>query len=88
MTIRSRQDAEYLWADSHGGLGKVALARFRLGWDRADLAVARRHLVEAREVFALDPDNRFTRECDDLIAECDRLAAEIAAAGGEGGVAG
>jgi tetratricopeptide (TPR) repeat protein len=75
LTVRTRADAEYLWADSHSGIGHVALVRHGFTKDPADLATARRHFTEAREVFAMDPDNQFARDCDVLIAECDRLQA-------------
>lgn len=71
LKIWTRDQTEYHWADSYGGLGKVSLARFRLTGDRAHLSVARKHLTEAREVYAADPDNVALNDFDRMLAEID-----------------
>lgn len=69
----SRDDGAFLWATIQWNLADLALARHALSPDPANLATARHHLAQAREVFAEEGN-------DHQLAECDRLQALIDAA--------
>jgi tetratricopeptide (TPR) repeat protein/transcriptional regulator with XRE-family HTH domain len=71
LTVRLRDYAKFLWADSHGGLGRVSFERFKLTGDKTHLDLAKARLIEARSVYALDPENVTLADFDRYLAEID-----------------
>lgn len=70
LALGQRDSADFRWAESLTGLGRVALARARKG-EAGQMAVAREALRKARGVLALDPTGATLADCDTLLAEAE-----------------
>lgn len=69
---QARRDcADFRWAESLTGLGRVALARAARG-EAGQSLLAGHRLIEARRVLALDPASAALAECEALLAAAGR----------------